>query len=236
MGNMLADDYPIGNKIEITASDQAAVYVVTGYIQSVNHAGRVCELTNKGYEKIGDSMCTVNVYLHDKNAEAFIEEYEETYDTLIASSVNYEQLSENGQTMYAGIVSVVAAGLFVISVLMVLLVLYVIIHSMITRRRQEFGIYKAIGYTSRQLTIMTAARFIPVVAVSSVLSAVAGIWYLPVVNRTILSQIGAIKNHFEVSVWILLVFAIMFTAVSFFISVLLAAPIKKITAYSLLKE
>lgn len=236
VGNMLADDYPIGSKIEITASDQAAVYVVTGYIQSVNHAGKVCELTNKGYEKIGDSMCTVNVYLHDKNAEAFIEEYEETYDTLIASSVNYEQLSENGQTMYAGIVSVVAAGLFVISVLMVLLVLYVIIHSMITRRRQEFGIYKAIGYTSRQLTIMTAAQFIPVVAVSSVLSAVAGIWYLPVVNRTILSQIGAIKNHFEVSVWILLVFAIMFTAVSFFISVLLAAPIKKITAYSLLKE
>ena len=236
VGNMLADDYPIGSKIEITASDQAAVYVVTGYIQSVNHAGKVCELTNKGYEKIGNSMCTVNVYLHDKNAEAFIEEYEETYDTLIASSVNYEQLSENGQTMYAGIVSVVAAGLFVISVLMVLLVLYVIIHSMITRRRQEFGIYKAIGYTSRQLTIMTAARFIPVVAVSSVLSAVAGIWYLPVVNRTILSQIGAIQNHFEVSVWILLAFAIMFTAVSFFINVLLAAPIKKITAYSLLKE
>lgn len=83
---------------------------------------------------------------------------------------------------------------------------------------------------------MTAARFIPVVALSSVLSAVAGIWYLPVVNRTILSQIGAIQNHFEVSVWILLAFAIMFTAVSFFISVLLAAPIKKITAYSLLKE
>ena len=138
--------------------------------------------------------------------------------------------------MYAGIVSAVTVVLFVISVLMVLLVLYVIIHSVISRRRQEFGIYKAIGYTSRQLTIMTAARFVPALALSAVLSAVAGIWYLPVINQFIFRQIGAIKNHFVISIWILLVMALVFTAVAFFISVLLAAPIKKITAYSLLKE
>lgn len=236
VGNMLADHYPIGSKIKLTASDKSSVYVVTGYIQSVNNAGKACELTSEGYEKIGEKMNTVNVYLHEKKAETFIEEYEESYDSLIASSVNYEQLNENSRTMYAGIVSVVAIVLFIISVLMVLLVLYVIINSLINRRRQEFGIYKAIGYTSRQLTIMTAARFIPAMALSSVLSAVAGLWYLPVMNHIIFSQIGAIKNYFEVSVWILLVFAIVFTAVSFLISVLLAAPIKKITAYSLLKE
>ncbi|MCM1399522.1 MAG: ABC transporter permease [Clostridium sp.] len=236
VGNMLADDYPIGSEIEITSSDKSAVYVVSGYTQSVNNAGKVCELTSEGYERIDGTINTVNVYLHEKEAEAFIEEYEEAHDSLIASSINYEQLNENGRTMYAGIVSVVVVALFIISVLMVLLVLYVIINSMITRRKQEFGIYKAIGYTSRQLTLMTAARFIPVVAVSSALAAVAGVWYLPVMNQFILSQIGAIKNYFEVSIWILLAFAVMFTAVSFLISVLLAAPIKKITAYSLLKE
>ena len=83
---------------------------------------------------------------------------------------------------------------------------------------------------------MTVTGFIPVVAVSAVVSAVMGLWYLPVINNEIFSQIGAIKNHFEVSIGILLVFAIIFTAVAFVLSVLLAAPIKKITAYSLLKE
>lgn len=236
VGNALAEDYPLGSRIEITSSDKEADFVVTGYIQSVNNGGKVCQLTQEGYEKIGEKPSAVNVYLHDANAEAFITEYEDVHEELIASSVNYEQLSENGQKMYAGIVSAVAAALFIISVLMVLLVLYVIIHSMISRRRQEFGIYKAIGYTSRQLTIMTVSRFIPVVAVSAVLSAIAGIWYLPVLNQTIFSQIGAIKNHFEVSVWILLAFAFLFTTTAFLISVLLAAPIKKITVYSLLKD
>lgn len=236
VGNMLADDYPIGSEIKITADDKSAVYVVSGYIQSVNNAGKVCQLTSEGYEKISEGINSVNVYLHDKTSEKFIEEYEEQHDSLIASSINYEQLNENSRTMYAGIVSAVTVALFVISVLMVLLVLYVIINSMISRRRQEFGIYKAIGYTSRQLTIMTATRFMPVVALSAVLSAVAGIWYLPAINQFIFSQIGAIKNQFVVSIWTLLVLALIFTATAFLISVLLAAPIKKITAYSLLKE
>lgn len=236
VGNALAEDYPIGSKIELFASGSPGTYVVCGYIQSVNHAGWVCQLTSKGYEKMGERAGSLNVYLYDENAGAFIEEYEKEHGGLIISSLNYERLSKNGRAMYAGIVSVIVVVLFVISVLMVLLVLYVIIHSMISRRRQEFGIYKAIGYTSRQLTLMTVNGFIPVVAVSAGVSAVMGIWYLPVLNREIFSQIGAIKNHFEVSIGILLVFAVIFTAVAFFLSVLLAAPIKKITAYSLLKE
>lgn len=138
--------------------------------------------------------------------------------------------------MYANIVSVVAAALFIISILMVLLVLYVIIHSMISRRRQEFGIYKAIGYTGRQLTFMTINRFIPVMALSALFSAIAGIWYLPVINHIIFMQIGAMKNYFEVSIWVLFVLTIIFTVTVFLISVLLAAPIKKITVYSLLKD
>ncbi|MDE7433488.1 MAG: FtsX-like permease family protein [Lachnospiraceae bacterium] len=145
-------------------------------------------------------------------------------------------MSENGRMMYTGIVSVIVMILFVISVLMVLLVLYVIINSLISRRRQEFGIYKAIGYTNRQLTVKTALGFIPVVAVASIISVIAGVWYLPAIDNIIFSLIGAVKNHFEVSGWILIVFAIVFTAVAFVISVLLSAPIKKITAYSLLKE
>lgn len=236
VGNMLAADYPIGSEIEITASDRSAVYVVTGYIQSVNNAGKVCELTNEGYAEIGGAMNTVNIYLHHKIAQTFIEEYEGQHDSLIVSSINYEQLHENGKAMYTGVVSAVTIALFMISVLMVLLVLYVIIRSMIIRRRQEFGIYKAVGYTGRQLTIMTAARFMPVVAVSSVLSAAAGIWYLPAINQFIFSQIGAVKNHFVISIWILLLSALTFTAAAFVISVLLAAPIKKITVFSLLKE
>ena len=236
VGNAISNEFPIGNEIELTAYNKSAIYTVTGYIQSVNNAGTVCQLISEGYEKIGETTNSINVYLYNKNADEFINEYEENHDAIIKSSVNFEQMSENGRMMYTGIVSVIVMILFVISVLMVLLVMYVIINSMISRRRQEFGIYKAIGYTNRQLTVKTALEFIPVMAVAAIISAIAGLWYLPVINKVIFSLIGAVKNHFEVSVWILIVFAMMFTAVAFVISVVLSAPIKKITAYSLLKD
>ncbi|MBD5481437.1 MAG: ABC transporter permease [Lachnospiraceae bacterium] len=236
VGNAISDEFPIGSEIELTAHNKSASYIVTGYIQSVNNAGAVCQLTSAGYEKIGETTNTVNVYLYHKNANEFITEYEENHDAIIQSSVNFEQMSENGKRMYTSIVSVIVMILFVVSVLMVLLVMYVIINSMISRRRQEFGIYKAIGYTNRQLTVKTALALIPVVAVASIISVIAGLWYLPAINNIIFSMIGAVKNHFEVSVWILIVFAMMFTAVAFVISILLSAPIKKITAYSLLKD
>ena len=236
VGNAISEEFAIGDKIELTVGSNSTDYIVTGYIQSVNNAGAVCQLTSEGYGKIGETTNSVNVYLYDKNADEFINEYEEKYDAIIKSSVNFEQTSENAQMMYTSIVSVIVIILFVISVLMVLLVLYVIINSMISRRRQEFGIYKAIGYTNRQLTLKTALEFIPVVAVASVISVIAGLWYLPTINNIIFSLNGAVKNHFEVSGWILIIFAMMFTAVAFAISIILSTPIKKITAYSLLKD
>ncbi len=42
VGNALAQEYPIGSRIEITSSDKSENYRVTGYIQSVNNGGNVC--------------------------------------------------------------------------------------------------------------------------------------------------------------------------------------------------
>lgn len=42
VGNALAQEYPIGSRIEITFSDKSENYRVTGYIQSVNNGGNVC--------------------------------------------------------------------------------------------------------------------------------------------------------------------------------------------------
>lgn len=237
VGSALADKYGIGDTIEIKSGDRSAEYTVRGYVQSVNNSGAVCELTTDGLAKISEKpLAALNVYRNDETAEAFIEEYEKEHGKLISSSVNYERLSESGRQMYAGIVSAVTVVLLIISVLVVLLVMYVIINSLLTRRKQELGIYKAIGWSSGQLITQNAASFLPSIAAASVSSAVLGLAYLPAMNRAIFGLLGAYKNHFEIPLWFLLIFAVIFIAICYVISVLLARPIKRITAYSLLKE
>ncbi len=237
VGSALAERYEIGDVIEIKSGDRSAEFTITGYVQSVNNGGEVCELTTDGFARISEAApSSLNVYLNEKNAEEFITEYEREHGELISSSVNYEKLSESGRQMYAGIVSAVTIVMLIISVLVVLLVMYVIINSLLTRRKQELGIYKAIGWSSGQLISQSAASFLPSIAAASVLSAVLGLLYLPAMNSAIFGLLGAYKNHFEIPLWFLLIFAAIFIAVCFVISVMLARPIKKITAYSLLKE
>lgn len=237
VGSALAEKYEIGGKITIKSGDKSAEFMITGYVQSVNNGGEVCELTTDGFARISENAPnTLNVYLAEKSAEDFLTEYERDHGELISSSVNYEKLSESGRQTYAGIVSAVTVVMLIISVLIVLLVMYVIINSLLTRRKQELGIYKAIGWSSAQLISQSAASFLPSIAAASVLSAALGLLYLPAMNSAIFGLLGAYKNHFEIPLWFLLIFAAIFIAVCFAISVLLARPIKKITAYSLLKE
>lgn len=237
VGSALAEKYEIGDVIEIKSGDRSAEFTITGYVQSVNNGGEVCELTMEGFAKISENAPnSLNVYLTEKSAEDFLNEYERDHGELISSGINYEKLSESGRRMYAGIVSAVTVVMLIISILVVLLVMYVIINSLLTRRRQELGIYKAIGWSSAQLISQSAASFLPSIVAASVLSAALGLAYLPAMNRAIFGLLGAYKNHFEIPLWFLLFFAVIFIAVCFAISVLLARPIKKITAYSLLKE
>ena len=114
--------------------------------------------------------------------------------------------------------------------------MYVIIKSLIARRKQEFGIYKEIGYTSTQLILQVVFGFFPVTFISSIISALLGIFYLPVTYNSIFNIIGVVKNNFEISISFLLLCVLILTVVNLVISILLSLPIKKISAYSLIKE
>ena len=138
--------------------------------------------------------------------------------------------------MYSKLVTLIIVIIFILTILIVLLILYVIIKSQITQRKQEFGIYKAIGYSNKQLTSQLAFSFLPISAISILISAGLGILYLPAINQALFGIIGAAKNNFQISVLILFLSAALQIAVNFVISIGLAMPIKKISAYSLIKE
>lgn len=152
------------------------------------------------------------------------------------TSVNYEQLLANSSKMYGGIVSSVTVIIFIIAALVILLVMYIIINALITTRKQEFGIYKALGWSNRQLILQLALSFTPIISIAAIFSAIIDSNLVPIMNNAVWSMLGANKNHFEVSLAVLLAFAFMLIIINFIISVILARPIRKINPYSLLKE
>ncbi|MCM1023165.1 MAG: ABC transporter permease [Prevotella sp.] len=238
IGSEFSESCPIGSNFRISVGDKEYDYTVTGFIQSVNNNGIIAEVTDEGYENISDApLYLLNLYL---NGEAEIENYvhklENEYGEYTVNVSNASEETESMRKMYSSLITAAAALMFIITVLIMLLILYVIMNSVLTGMRTDFGIYKAIGFTSGQLVFRTVGSITPTVLLASILSAVLGIAYLPAMFGGIFSVVGAVKNNFEIPAAVLFIMAILLTIVSILIGIILCRPIKRITAYSLIKE
>lgn len=239
IGSAYAEQHELGDEVEIRNGESSKTYEIVGFVQSVNYQGEICELTTDGYAGLVGENFTPSFYVYlqeEVDAEQFLKEVEENHSELINNAVNYDKMTETSQEMFAGLASVIIVAIFVLTILIVLFILYVVIKSLLTQRKQEFGIYKAMGYTNLQLITKLAGSFLPVTGLGVLLSAVLGLFYMPAINHFIFQTVGAMKNNLEVSLVFLLLFALVQIVVNFVISVCLAMPIRKISAYSLIKE
>ncbi len=238
IGNFFSEDYAVGDTFTLLIDSKEYEFTVTGFIQSVNNNGLIAEITDKGYARMtDDALLTYNLYLdEDSDILAFVQKLESDYDALTVNVSNAAKEAESMQMMYSSLITIVAAVLFAITVLIVMLILYVILRSMLTSMKIDFGIYKAMGFTSSQLMMRTVGSITPVILGGAVVSSLLGIFYLPVMLDGIFGVLGAMKNNFEIPVFLLLVMALILTAVNSIISMILCRPIKKINPYSLIKE
>lgn len=239
LGSAFAEKYELGDTIEITVGEMSRTYRVTGFVQSVNYQGNVCEFTVEGYQALCTEEVVPALYVYlgeDADTEGFMEVLEAQQGDQIVKTVNAQQMAKTSQEMYAGIAAVLISVIFVLTMLIVLFVLYIVIKSLLVQRKQELGIYKAMGYSNWQLMMQMAGSFLPVSVAAVLLSSVLGLVYMPDINQLIFRTVGAMKNHMEVSFLFLMIFALVQIVMNFVISICLTLPVKKISAYALIKE
>ena len=233
------ENMKIGDTVSVTVDGITKSFQVTGFVQSVNLQGEFCELSIEGYNSLFNQNQTPYFYVYlenPENAEEITNEYKSDYSALVADTVNSYKLQTEAQDMYMGITVVLVVAIFAVTILIVLFILYIVIKSLLVKRRQELGIYKAMGYTSSQLIVQTTGSFMPVSMVAIVLSSFLAIFYMPVIYQFVFEALGVMKNNIEISFGFLMLFAVAQILVNIMISIILCMPIRKISAYALIKE
>ena len=239
LGSAFEESFKIGDTVSVTVDDITKSFEVTGFVQSVNLQGELCKLSTEGYNSLLDEKQTPSLYVYlenPENAEEVVKEYKADYPELLADTINSYKLQKEAQDMYMGITMVLVVAIFVVTILVVLFILYIVIKSLLVKRRQELGIYKAMGYTSSQLISQTAGSFMLVSIIATLLSSVLAMFYMPAVYGFIFEALGVMKNNIEISFGFLMLFAVAAILVNIIISIILCMPIRKISAYSLIKE
>lgn len=166
-------------------------------------------------------------------------------EIILSGDTSHYQIDhlENARNLFVSNISsisdaaaIVALTVLVGTLLTITLVFYMVIKSMLVRRSREFGIYKANGYTNRQLMEQIAVGFMPSVIIGTALGWLLACIFINPLATPLFQGVGISRLNFNLHPGILAVTGVLLAGFSFLICMVMAWKIRKITVYTLLTD
>ncbi len=230
--------YQIGDELEMNYGDKTFKYLITGLIQSCSNSGREGLMSEAGLSHLVDTnKSTVYFYFDMQNKDevnTIIDDVKEKYGDRIIASANMQETMQGVMTTFKSITSVMMIMMFVIAVAVILLVLFLMVRTLIYNKRKDYGIYKAIGFTSGKLILQTAISFMPTIILSVVVFSVVSYFtanpYMSMMMRTF----GMVKCDFPIPVVGVVLIGAVLILIAFIFAILQSRRIRKIEAYRMI--
>ena len=240
IGSKIAKDnnISIGDMISIGYGSNNKKYLVTGFIQAVDYNGYAMEMTKEGFSEINKNFKpkTLYVYLEDdNNTSKYIDKIKKDVDST-TDITDYYKSTETALESIVLIIKAISIAIFVFIALFITLILYLVIKTVIVHRKQDMGILKSLGYTTRNLMVQTSLSFLPTAAIASVFGGVIGHFGMNKVLTAMLSPVGVVRTKFEMCLPFEIICMAVIIVFTFIMSLLLCRRIKHISAYQLIKE
>ncbi|MGE7949476.1 ABC transporter permease [Lysinibacillus sp. NPDC093688] len=228
----------IGDTVEVEYGTKTASFLVTGLSQSIGNLGQITSLTMDGIQQLQSDYKgkTLYVYLDGLSNQHFIEDVQEQYGDYIVETLNIDKIIESQTGMYTAAVFAVMIMVLTITVLVVVMILYLIIKTMIIKRKKEFGVMKAIGYSTIQLMHQISISFVPVIITGVAIGGVLGYFYTNPMLSVLLSSAGVKRLDFIVHLPIILMLCVGILILAYIVSMIVSLKIKKVSAYGLISE
>jgi putative ABC transport system permease protein len=229
----------LGDTLTLVMNGNEAHYLITGLIQTSNNMGMGINITTAGVRRMDPEFKfdTINIYLEEgMDAGSFDEALMKKYGDRLALTTNMDNLKKSQLGVYVSIVTIFNSIILVVTILLVIMILYLIIKAMIIRRKKEFGIQKAIGYTTYQLMTQTAISYFPIILLGTIAGSILGSVYMNPILSLLFRGIGVMKVNFEIPLLWIGIMCIGISLVAYTVSMLVSFRIRKISPYALIVE
>lgn len=226
----------IGDEIRMNLGDQEAGYIISGFTQISNNLGKDCLLTRKGFERIG-SLSTLSYYMNlsgDTEVDDFNKEVSRELEGKVDRTQNISEIVHGLSAVYVFLLTVIVAAILLLSILIIVFVIYLLVRAMLSRKKKEYGILKALGFTTGQLMVQTALSFMPAVLISTIAGLVLSSFVINPLMALFLRNLGIVTCNFHVSVVFVASSGLGLAGFAFGIACLMSLRIKKIVPRSLL--
>ena len=227
----------VGDEISIEENGRQETYLICGLTQISNNLGRDCLLTREGYERLGEIVNT-NYYINlagGTDIDAFNQEMEESMgSSAVNTTINIQQMVDSMSGVYVRLITIIVIAVLALSALITAFVLYLLVRTLLRNKMRDYGILKALGFTTRQLVLQTALSFLPVMVVSTAVGIFVSSLVINPLVALFLGGIGIVKCSFAVPAGFVVAAGMGMVLFAFVTVCLLALRVKKIAPRVLL--
>ena len=226
----------IGDVTDVSLFGNSQAYLIVGLIQG---ADLVAAMTTPGYARLdpGFQPRMVVAYLKDNSkTEEFIESINDHFGKDAVACTDVHRIVESQLGQYASMFQVITVVILAVSLLVILLSVWLLMKTMILRRRREFGIQKTLGFTTRQLANQLALYFMPVIATGLVIGSIIGALSFNPIFVALTSGLGVRTAAMPIPYGLTLAMCAGLIVISYVFSLLVALRIRKIAVITLVTE
>ncbi|MBD5531359.1 MAG: ABC transporter permease [Lachnospiraceae bacterium] len=226
-----------GDTVYVTAGGERLSYVVSGIDQKMNNMGLKAMMCEAGAKRLINTVELVQVFCYLEEGVTVAEMSERILvhfpELTVADSA--KQVA-NTMKMIVFVMAAICVVFVLITLFVVVLVEVLLIKSKLIKERRNYGIWKALGFTTAQLIAQTMLMNVPVIAAGAVLGAVCSSFLFSPLVVIVMSFCGIKQVDMSVPpIWMLISIAgivLVALAASFLSSV----RIRKIEPVSMLME
>lgn len=243
VGGVLAQNLgvSVGDEVTVSGNGKSVSYLITGLQQGATNMGMEIYMTEEGakhllFEVSREVFCMEVQEPKLENSLRLVEELENMYGTRLLSYSNSVESLENGEDITITVCVLVISLLLIVSVLVIVLSMNLLVKTVIIRKQREYGIEKAIGFSSGQLRLQLALSMMPQTACGAVCGALLGYLFSNRLLSALLNSVGVMKANMEVGLWMGLLSAVCVVGAVFLLVWVISSRIRRISAYSLITD
>ncbi len=236
----------IGDGVSVRVDDTKKEFIVTGYFVCANDAGKCIGMHYDAYDGMrkkaeileGEEMQISSNYHYLLSNPELAEEIVEDINSRYEEREAVAKVREGFESMDMIIMAVwaLAVLIYLISGIFVAVTVVMICSKIFAREKQDYGIYKAVGFTSKNLRNMFSIRFAIVALIGSVLGVILAFMLSGPVISTLFMSFGLYNYESSLNLISLVIPVIFATFVYYLVAYLVSKKMKKFSPTVLIQE
>ena len=230
----------LGDEVTISLDGKSADYIVSGYYQCTNDVGKNITMSLEGYYRLvgepeeGTRLGCVYDLDDDDLADEIYEEITEKYSE--------EEVYFGYDTDFSGDDSIILALygvtilIYILSGIFVAITVVLVCSKIFAKEKQDYGIYKAMGFTSAKLRRQFAVRFVICAFIGATIGIICTLLFSNALLSGILKMFGMYNFSSSLNVVAAIVPVIFMSLVYYLFSYIVSRKMKKVTPRVLINE